>query len=81
MELHRKAVPAGVLHALAGAVVGIFEYHPSQPGKALRIHGIAVVLAGYKSSGSVQLPYRLVYAPVTVFELVGAAARMASASS
>ena len=70
MELHGKGVPLGVIHALAGAVVGVDPAHLAR-GQALRNHRVAVVLAGDVGVAGLDVDDRLVAAAVAVFQLRG----------
>ena len=72
VELYGEGPEAGIVHALAGAVVGVGEGNLSG-GEAGGVHGIAVVLAGDVGADAVQIPHRLVDAPVAVFQFEGGA--------
>ena len=73
MELDGKRLQLRIVDALAGAVIGVDKTNLAQFHR-IAVHRVAVVLAGDVSTDAVQIPDRLVHAPVTVFQLIGAAA-------
>ena len=74
MKLHRKRPKPGVVDTLAGSVVGVGEADPPHPD-GVRVHGVAVVLAGDIGPGTTPIPHGLVHAPVAIFQLEGLPSR------
>jgi len=70
VELHGEGPVVGVVDALAGLVVGVYETHPAR-GQAVRHHGIAVILAGDVGMAGDEVAAGLVGPAMAVLELFG----------
>ena len=72
MELDGKRPQLRVVDTLAGTVIGVGIANPAQFHR-IAVHSVTVVLAGDIGADTGHIPDRLVYAPVAVFQLIGAA--------
>ena len=66
VKLHRKCTESRIIHALAGAVIGVDKAQTTRLYR-VRLYCIAVILACNIRARSVQALYRLIYSAVTVF--------------
>ena len=69
MELHRKALTTGILHAFAAQIICVNVQFFSYTLKAISYYGIAVILTGNESPFSLAFLYRLIGSPVSILKL------------